>query len=148
MTRRKDARSKSLGAEVANDSTGDYEVGYGRPPKHGQFKPGTSGNPRGRPKGPRSLVTAIETALAERVTINENGERRRISKREIIAKQVVNKAASGDAVFIRLLARLSASTTDAAASQDHIPLGTGERIEENGTALIALLVDRLGGPTG
>ncbi len=26
--------------------TGDYEVGYGRPPAHTRFKPGQSGNPR------------------------------------------------------------------------------------------------------
>lgn len=26
----------------------DYEVGYGRPPKHGQFQKGKSGNPSGR----------------------------------------------------------------------------------------------------
>ena len=28
-----------------------YEVGYGKPPKASRFKPGTSGNPGGRPKG-------------------------------------------------------------------------------------------------
>ena len=29
----------------------DYEVGYGKPPKHTQWKPGQSGKPSGRPKG-------------------------------------------------------------------------------------------------
>ena len=33
----------------------DYVVGYGRPPKATQFAPGKSGNPRGRPKGSRTL---------------------------------------------------------------------------------------------
>lgn len=28
----------------------DYEVGYGKPPKENRFKPGQSGNPRGRPR--------------------------------------------------------------------------------------------------
>ena len=28
-----------------------YEVGYKKPPKHGQFKPHQSGNPKGRPRG-------------------------------------------------------------------------------------------------
>ena len=27
-----------------------YGVGYGKPPKSGRFRPGVSGNPRGRPK--------------------------------------------------------------------------------------------------
>lgn len=28
----------------------DYEVGKGKPPKHSQFRPNQSGNPRGRPR--------------------------------------------------------------------------------------------------
>jgi hypothetical protein len=38
---------------MADDN--DDEVGYGKPPKHGQFKPGKSGNPRGRPRGAHGL---------------------------------------------------------------------------------------------
>jgi hypothetical protein len=34
------------------------EVGYGKPPKETRFKPGTSGNPRGRPKGSRNRGSA------------------------------------------------------------------------------------------
>jgi hypothetical protein len=34
----------------------DYEVGYGKPPKHSRFKLGQSGNPKGRPKGSRNRV--------------------------------------------------------------------------------------------
>ena len=30
---------------------GDYEVGYGKPPKAGKFQPGKSGNPSGKKKG-------------------------------------------------------------------------------------------------
>ena len=32
-----------------------HEVGYGKPPKARQFKPGQSGNPKGRPKGSRNV---------------------------------------------------------------------------------------------
>lgn len=34
-----------------------YKVGYGRPPKESQFKPGQSGNRRGRPRKPRHALT-------------------------------------------------------------------------------------------
>jgi hypothetical protein len=34
--------------------------------------------------------------MNERVTINENGQRRRITKQEAAVKQLANKAASGD----------------------------------------------------
>jgi hypothetical protein len=37
--------------------TGKYEVGYGKPPKDTQFKPGQSGNPKGYKKHVKSLKT-------------------------------------------------------------------------------------------
>jgi hypothetical protein len=45
-----------LDAEAGSTAAADqgYKVGYGRPPLHGQFKPGTSGNKKGRPKGGRN----------------------------------------------------------------------------------------------
>ncbi len=45
----------------------DYEVGYGKPPVHSQFKPGQSGNPSGRPKGAKSAMNRGSTVNAERL---------------------------------------------------------------------------------
>ena len=45
-------------------STGDYQVGYGKPPGHTRFRPGVSGNPRGRPRG-ASAGRADRLALKE-----------------------------------------------------------------------------------
>jgi hypothetical protein len=73
------------------------EVGYRRPPRQSQFRKGKSGNPVGRPKGSRNRTTLLEDALRETVMVNENGERKQISKGEAILKQLVNKAAGGDA---------------------------------------------------
>lgn len=81
----------------------DYEVGFCKPPEETQFKPGKSGNPRGRPLGSRSLYTIIEEELDTYVIINENGSRKTISKKEAIAKQTVNKAIGGDIHCIKLL---------------------------------------------
>jgi hypothetical protein len=45
-------------------SAGDYQVGYGKPPRHARFRPGVSGNPRGRPRG-ASAGRADRLALKE-----------------------------------------------------------------------------------
>jgi hypothetical protein len=50
-------------------------VGYGRPPRSTRFKPGQSGNPKGRPKGVQSLGAILDKALAARVSVQENGRR-------------------------------------------------------------------------
>jgi hypothetical protein len=73
-----------------------YPVGYAKPPSNTQFKLGQSGNPSGRPKGAKNFGTAIEDALRARVTVTENGKRRRLSMRQVIAKRLVNRAADGD----------------------------------------------------
>ncbi len=84
----------------------DYDVGYGKPPEHSRFKKGQSGNPRGRAKGSKNLATVLSETLDETVTVTENGRRRKISKREALAKQLVNRAAQGDAKTIQICLRL------------------------------------------
>jgi hypothetical protein len=88
---------------MADESNREYDIGYGKPPRHSQFGKGHSGNPRGRPKGSPNLSTLLDGALNERVIVSENGKRKRITKREAILKQLVNKAASGDPKSIHML---------------------------------------------
>jgi hypothetical protein len=38
---------------MPHDGNSNYEIGYGKPPKHTQFKKGRSGNPNGRSRGLR-----------------------------------------------------------------------------------------------
>lgn len=86
-----------------NASDQDYDVGYGKPPKHSQFKPGHSGNPNGRPNGAKSLSTLLRKALNERIEVNKGGKRLKRSKLDIAIEQLVNKAAGGDIkAFIQL----------------------------------------------
>ena len=88
------------------------DVGYGKPPKHTQFKKGQSGNLAGRPKGTLNLATVLERTLREQVVINENGRRKVITKLEAAITQLVNKAASGDAHAMRYLCHLVISAEE------------------------------------
>jgi Family of unknown function (DUF5681) len=74
----------------------NYKVGYGQPPVEHQFKKGQSGNPHGRRKGSVSAASHVAQALNEFVVVQEKGERRSLSKLAVAAKQLVNKAVSGD----------------------------------------------------
>ena len=81
---------------MSDDNDDDDNGGYGRPPRKSQFKKGQSGNPKGRPKGAKNFATALSAELNGRIAISENGKRRKISRREVIAKQLVNRAVTGD----------------------------------------------------
>ena len=75
---------------------GAYEVGYGKPPVHTRFQPGTSGNPRGRPKGRTSPSALIDKILAQKVTFSDGRAVRRVSLLEAGLISVSAKAAKGD----------------------------------------------------
>lgn len=81
---------------MADGDDTPYRVGYKRPPLATRFKAGKSGNKKGRPKGSKNFATVIQDELRVRISIVENGRRRKITKREAIAKQLVNRAAAGD----------------------------------------------------
>ena len=85
------------------DNERDYEVGYGKPPRHTRFEKGQSGNPRGRPRGAKNLTTLLSEALNEPVIVAENGGRRKITKREAIITQLVNRSATADLRAIKIL---------------------------------------------
>ena len=74
----------------------NYDVGFGKPPKSGQFAKGRSGNPTGRPRGSRNANTIFNRVLQETIRVTENGKVRRISKFEAITRQLTGKALSGD----------------------------------------------------
>jgi hypothetical protein len=77
-------------------SGGDYEVGHGRPPKRTQFKPGHSGNPKGRPKGRKNIHTILEETFYRPVTITENGRKRFVSAIEAVLLSVMQSALGGN----------------------------------------------------
>jgi len=75
-------------------SAQDYEVGYGKPPRHSQFQKGRSGNVSGRSrKKPDIDATGI---LNEPVRVRSKGKTRSMDPREVTLHQLANKAQGGD----------------------------------------------------
>lgn len=69
-------------------------VGYGKPPKHTQFKKGQSGNPKGRPPN-KVLHTVVEDILNEMVTIQIGGQKVEMTKKEALIQQLMNESMKG-----------------------------------------------------
>ncbi|RXH25795.1 hypothetical protein XH99_02840 [Bradyrhizobium nanningense] len=87
MSRRKQTGPASHGKRT--------DVGYGRPPREHQFKPGQSGNKGGRPKGSKNEATIINELLNRKISIRYNGRVRRISALEGILTRFVDDALKG-----------------------------------------------------
>ena len=88
-----------------------YTVGYCRTPVHSRFKPGQSGNPKGRPRGRRDLQTELlEQVLGKRVAIREGERLHRLSLPAANAFVHGVKGAKGDVrsagLFFKILCEL------------------------------------------
>lgn len=127
------------------EDSDDYKVGYAKPPKQTRFRPGQTGNPKGRPKGSKNLKTLVEQELRQMVAIRENGRRSTVTKRKAIAKQLVKKAAEGqDRAIITLLKmddELEAAATAAAASPGAAP--SNDQLDEEDQSVLDEFVAHL-----
>ena len=103
--------------------TPELAIGYKRPPKATQFKPGQSGNRKGRPKGSLNFSTVIEKELNSCVSVTENGRRKQVTKREIIGKQMINKAAAGDLKAIAVV-------LNETRAQEAVPVGGFSSVQQ------------------
>jgi uncharacterized protein DUF5681 len=107
----------------------DYEIGYGKPPKGRPFQKGQSGNPR-TPRGQNGFAALLAAELDERVTITINGRQRRMTNREAIVAQMVDKSTRADLGAIKMLADMQkAGTAPPEPAQSTAP---GERRETFG----------------
>lgn len=85
-------------------STKNYDVGYGKTPVHTRFKAGLSGNPAGRPKGSKNLQTLLAQELERPVEVTVNGQRRKMSKAQVMVVKHVDRAIAGnDRAFAMLV---------------------------------------------
>jgi hypothetical protein len=117
----------------------DYEVGYGKPPRHTRFKKGgPSANPRGRPR--KNLLASLVEGLNKKVVVTENGRRRKITVREAITSRLINKSATADLRATKMLLDLikDAEKQTVAAAPEPAPPFTAADEE-----VVEMLIERL-----
>lgn len=86
--------------------SGDNVVGFGNPPKERQFKPGQSGNPRGRPKSKKAVLTDVSKLLNEPVKVKAGGKIREMGPFEAGLRKLTKKAVDGNLPAIRKFVKI------------------------------------------
>ncbi len=92
MSRHRSPPKSARGREFVRDC----EVGYRAPPRAYQYKPGQSGNPKGRPKGTQNTDTVIREILDRKVDVRVGGTLRKISVRQAILTRFAEDALKGN----------------------------------------------------
>jgi hypothetical protein len=108
----------------ANRNRAEYEVGWGRPPKSTRFKPGQSGNPRGRPRPKKDQSAFLREALEQNLQIAVRGKMHTISALEAIYRLIVNLALKGELKAVKLLLEMYAMLPENTKSPEKLSADT------------------------
>jgi Family of unknown function (DUF5681) len=130
-----------------SDQAADYEVGYGRTPKHTRFKPGQSGNPKGRKRKPPSLLPDLkrvfDQVMSEKLTITQGDKKMILTMAEAGFRQLARQHAQGDRHARReVVAYAERFGSDLIPSEHKVREGVAEAARASYT-LTPELVDRL-----
>jgi hypothetical protein len=104
-----------------------YEVGRGKPPRATRFKPGHSGNPKGRPKGLslKDIVQRIANETVDRECARVRDLDPTLTKLEGVVASLFNRAQFGNMTAIKQVLELArraeataVATTDESAKSE------------------------------
>ncbi len=123
------------------ETNNKYDVGYGKPSPDKQFKPGQSGNPKGRPKGRKNTMTMLQDILDGKMTIVENGKKMKISRRAVILRQIINAAVKSDLKATALLLPLIIADDISREDREKVI----KSFHSNDEKIIKLFLDNTGG---
>jgi hypothetical protein len=121
----------------------DDKVGYKNPPRHARFKPGQSGNKKGRPRGRANLKADLADMLRGRIPVTENGRRKLITRQEYLLRQLFAEAAKGDTVCLKYLLNLSSGLRP---SEIESPSLDQETLQAEDKAIIEYYLSNRGTP--
>src|SRR4051794_15601217 len=95
----------------------DYEVGYGKPPRHSQFKKGNPGKPKGsRRNAGMTTEEARRRVLTQGVALTKDGRRTIVCGLEALYQQLFAKALAGDVRAATLLLKGPLNDNEAKAA--------------------------------
>jgi len=110
----------------------DNAVGYGRPPKESRFQPGTSGNPKGRPKRNKTLRDSMFEELMRPIPVVNRATGQiegSVPAMQVITGQLVADAINkNDLAAIRILFSIFKDMPDPLSSQEQ-PEAEGDNNE-------------------
>lgn len=101
----------------------DYLVGYGKPPVHSRFRPGESGNRKGRPKGAGNFKTDLDRLLKAKVTINRDGRVKKVTTQVAALLRLVERALKGDPralLYVLELAQRRSDERETRSAERHL----------------------------
>ena len=74
----------------------DHEIGFGKPPLRTRFKRGSSGNPKGRPRGSKNYDSILRKLLTEKLP-GPGKKGGKITRLEMMVRDLVDDAVEGKA---------------------------------------------------
>lgn len=129
------------GDGLTNDGR-PYDVGYGKPPVSTRFRPGQSGNPKGRSTGSRSFGQIVRDAVNEKVTVRTARGERKMSKIEAIVHTNTNKAMQGDPKATDRLIKILQVCGIAVPSPADVDQHSSGRLSAEDEAILARMLDQ------
>jgi hypothetical protein len=109
-----------------SDDRTDGKVGYRRPPANSRFRPGQTGNPKGRLKGTANLRTDLRDELSENIRVRKGERDLKVSKQRAMLKALVAKALRGDARAASVVLGLVSKLFEPEAETEPIPSLTAD----------------------
>ena len=113
-----------------DDDDGSYRVGRGKPPKHARFKPGQSGNLKGRPKRSRSphkrLLEAMDRPTRDiflkeiyrELPVRGNGKVTKMPALQVLVRALVKAGAEGSTHALRTALQFAREFEEQAAAEN------------------------------
>ncbi|MFC5067299.1 DUF5681 domain-containing protein [Flaviflagellibacter deserti] len=121
--------------------SGDYEVGYRKPPAEHRFAPGRSGNPKGRRK--KVVETDKELLirlLAEERKVPLDGKSVKMTRREALWRRLLAECQKSPKLLLEVLKILQLggrAESSPAPDNDNLPTADAEIIERYLAAKVA-----------